>query len=82
MHTNESDVTPRTRTRRTPPQPTIEQPSAESIRRRAYELYLEREGAPGDPLADWLRAERELIAEPAPRSRANGRARTSPRKRA
>jgi len=35
-------------------------PSQEEIRRRAYEIYLEREGLPGDELDDWLRAEREL----------------------
>lgn len=30
------------------------------IERRAYEIYLSRNGAPGDPLADWVQAEREL----------------------
>lgn len=30
------------------------------IRIRAYEIYLERGGMPGDELDDWLRAEREL----------------------
>jgi hypothetical protein len=35
-------------------------PSHEEIRRRAYEIYLERDGLPGDALDDWLRAEREL----------------------
>jgi Protein of unknown function (DUF2934) len=35
-------------------------PSQEEIRRRAYEIYLERNGLPGDELDDWLRAEREL----------------------
>ena len=30
------------------------------IRRRAYEIYLERGGVRGDPLADWIRAEREV----------------------
>ena len=35
----------------------------EQIRLRAYQFYLERGGAAGDPVADWLRAERELIAE-------------------
>jgi Protein of unknown function (DUF2934) len=32
----------------------------EEIGRRAYEIYLERNGLPGDELDDWLRAEREL----------------------
>jgi hypothetical protein len=31
----------------------------EQIRIRAYELYRERGGAPGDDWSDWLRAERE-----------------------
>jgi hypothetical protein len=35
-------------------------PSHEEIRRRAYEIYLERNGLAGDALDDWLRAEREL----------------------
>jgi Protein of unknown function (DUF2934) len=35
-------------------------PSQEEVRRRAYELYLERDGHTGDALDDWLRAEREL----------------------
>ena len=35
-------------------------PSNEEIRRRAYEIYLERNGDAGDELDDWLRAEREL----------------------
>jgi DUF2934 family protein len=35
-------------------------PSHEEIRRRAYEIYLERDGLQGDALDDWLRAEREL----------------------
>ena len=38
----------------------------EEIRRRAYEIYLQRNGAPGDPHMDWLVAEREV------RSRQNG----------
>jgi hypothetical protein len=35
-------------------------PSHEEIRRRAYEIYLERDGHAGDALDDWLSAEREL----------------------
>ncbi len=35
-------------------------PSEEEIRRRAYEIYLERGDLPGDEIDDWLRAEREL----------------------
>ncbi len=34
----------------------------EEIRRRAYELFLERQGVAGDPAADWLVAEREVRA--------------------
>ena len=32
----------------------------EAIQRRAYELHLERGGAHGGDLDDWLRAEREV----------------------
>jgi hypothetical protein len=35
-------------------------PSREEIRLRAYEIYLERGGVPGNELDDWLQAEREL----------------------
>ena len=33
----------------------------EKIAHRAYEIYLERNGAPGNPLEDWVRAEREVL---------------------
>lgn len=36
-------------------------PPREEIALRAYEIYLERGGAPGDALEDWIRAERELM---------------------
>lgn len=36
-------------------------PTHEEIALRAYEIYLERGGAPGDALQDWTRAERELL---------------------
>jgi hypothetical protein len=32
----------------------------EEIKRRAYEIYLERGEQPGRELDDWLKAEREL----------------------
>ena len=32
----------------------------EAIKRRAYEIYLERGEQPGSDLEDWLQAEREL----------------------
>lgn len=32
----------------------------EEIRIRAYEIYIERDGQPGDDLTDWLQAEREI----------------------
>ena len=35
----------------------------EDIRRRAYEIYLERGEQPGRELDDWLQAERELELE-------------------
>jgi hypothetical protein len=35
-------------------------PSREEIRLRAYEIYLERGGSPGNELDDWLQAEGEL----------------------
>jgi hypothetical protein len=32
----------------------------QEIRDRAYQIYLQRGGQPGDELEDWLQAEREL----------------------
>jgi DUF2934 family protein len=34
----------------------------DEIRRRAYEIYLSRNGSPGDESQDWLIAEREVRA--------------------
>lgn len=34
----------------------------EQIRRRAYEIYLERGGHGGSPEQDWLRAKEEVMA--------------------
>ena len=38
-------------------------PAQEDIALRASQIYLERNGAPGNPLDDWTRAERELLAQ-------------------
>ena len=44
-----------------PENPSVnDKPSHEEIRLRAYEIYLERGGLPGNELDDWLQAEREL----------------------
>ena len=37
-------------------------PTEEGIRQRAHEIYLSRNGAPGNADADWLQAENELRA--------------------
>jgi hypothetical protein len=39
-------------------------PSHDEIAERAFQIYLERDGAPGDPMQDWIRAEQELTAKP------------------
>jgi DUF2934 family protein len=45
-------------------------PTQDQIAARAYEIYLDRGCTPGDPMQDWLRAERELAATPKkPRSK-------------
>jgi len=41
---------------------TLKSPRPEDIALRAYQIYLGRAGAPGNPLDDWTRAERELLA--------------------
>lgn len=50
------------------PSPTVKKPrtngshpTTEEIALRAYQIYLERAGAPGNALEDWTRAERELM---------------------
>ena len=35
-------------------------PTYDEIALRAYHIYLERGTTPGDPMQDWLEAEREL----------------------
>lgn len=41
-----------------------EGPTHEEIERRAYQIYLEHGFQPGNELADWLAAERELTETP------------------
>ena len=36
------------------------EPSVEDIRRRAYQVYLERGGNGGSEVDDWIKAERDL----------------------
>ena len=36
------------------------------IEKRAYELYLSHKDTSQDPLADWVQAEREILAQSAP----------------
>ncbi len=38
-------------------------PTLEQMQARAYEIYLERCGVPGNQIEDWLRAERELVSD-------------------
>jgi len=38
-------------------------PTYDEIALRAYHIYLERGGTPGDPMQDWLQAEHELAAK-------------------
>ena len=41
----------------------VDLPLEERIRRRAYELYLQRGGVGASDVDDWLQAEEELLAE-------------------
>ncbi|HEY6466907.1 MAG TPA: DUF2934 domain-containing protein [Candidatus Acidoferrales bacterium] len=38
-------------------------PARDQIEVRAYEIYLQRGGADGNDVQDWLQAESELLAE-------------------
>lgn len=50
-------------------------PDRAEIALRAYHIYLERGGVPGNELEDWTRAERELLAS-------NGKPRHKPKSKA
>jgi hypothetical protein len=39
-------------------------PTNDEIALRAYHIYMERGCTPGDPVQDWLQAERELSTPP------------------
>jgi hypothetical protein len=56
-------------------------PDDERIRLRAYELYLQRDGHGGDPMEDWLRAEREVREQLPARAMPARDRRAAPRKR-
>lgn len=47
-------------------------PTQDEIQLRAYEIYVERHGAPGDALEDWVQAERELLQKQQ-KARRNGK---------
>ena len=40
-------------------------PTHDDIALRAYHIYLQRNGAPGNPFDDWKLAEQQLLAESA-----------------
>jgi len=63
-------VAPRT-TRK--PRESKDTPTLEQIQLRAYEIFLERRGAPGNQIEDWLQAERELAATTQPKARKGAR---------
>lgn len=42
---------------------TVQHPSPEEIRRRAYEIHIERGGIHGCDLEDWIQAEKELTGK-------------------
>jgi Protein of unknown function (DUF2934) len=64
----------RKRQPRTGPKP-VNGIATDDIRMRAYFLSLERNGATSDPVADWLRAERELAATSLPEQAPSARPR-------
>jgi hypothetical protein len=45
----------------TQPKTASEAPAREEIELRAYQIYVERDGAHGQDVEDWLQAERELV---------------------
>jgi Protein of unknown function (DUF2934) len=57
MPTTKKTPSPRARK----PRATKTVPTREEIAMRAYQIYVERAGAPGNAFEDWTRAERELL---------------------
>jgi Protein of unknown function (DUF2934) len=51
------------------------QPTAEEIALRAYQIYLERGATPGNEFEDWIQAERELLGENGKPVAENGKSR-------
>jgi hypothetical protein len=45
------------------PRTASNQPTREEIALRAYQIYLQRDGAPGNEFEDWMQAERQLLGE-------------------
>jgi hypothetical protein len=64
--TSKSSATSSKGTNKTKPATT--ESKEDAIRRRAYDLHLERGGAHGSDIDDWLRAEREIHAQNRPKS--------------
>jgi len=54
------------------------QPTQEEIALRAYHIYRERGGMPGNELEDWIEAERQLVGENGKASE-NGKPRRRPK---
>jgi hypothetical protein len=56
------------------------QPTQEEIALRAYHIYQERGGIPGNELEDWIEAERQLVGEIGkPIENGNGKTRRKPK---
>jgi len=63
MKLSSSETTTRSATARRPTQTisrTGKAATDQMIRERAFQIYLARNGGPGDPASDWAQAEREL----------------------
>jgi hypothetical protein len=69
--TNGNGSSPRTKSKSSTKKLSIQ----EQIQLRAYEIYLERNGAPGNPMEDWVRAEREILTAAAPKAAKPSRSR-------
>jgi Protein of unknown function (DUF2934) len=50
-------------TEKSQPQTVPGDPLREEIELRAYQIYIERGGAHGQDVEDWLQAEREVVVE-------------------
>ena len=70
---SETAATSTPKARKAPAPKAAEAPTHDEIALRAYHIYLQRNGTPGNPFDDWKRAEQELLAAAAAKPKSRSR---------